>query len=292
MMIYYNTTSSRYPSRVLQNHTKNLIDLQSPSSSLPTYIYDILNIKSISTTNQLQTIPMESVASNSPSPDNHRPPLRFRPIQPIADRIARALRHHLRLLHRSDQSKFFVLGATGNVYIVTLSATPSCTCPDRTSPCKHILLVFIRVLGVSLDDACLRRKTLRPFQLNRLLGAPILSEALAGARVRERFHQIFFQSRQGSSQPIVEIEDGTTCPICLDEMGKCENVVTCGTCQNPIHEECLLRWKRSRGRRSATCVICRARWRDRADQAKYLNLAAYASQDDPPTAEGSGGCGG
>lgn len=51
MMIYYNTTPSRYPSRVLQNHTKNLIDLQSPSFSLPTYICDILNIKSFSTTN-------------------------------------------------------------------------------------------------------------------------------------------------------------------------------------------------------------------------------------------------
>ncbi|GMY17573.1 mitogen-activated protein kinase kinase kinase 1 [Fagus crenata] len=232
---------------------------------------------------------MESVGSNSSTTQPHRSQPRYKPTQPIADRIVRALRHQLRLLHRSDQSKFFVLGATGNVYTVTLSSTPSCTCPDRTTPCKHILFIFIRALGVSLDDACLRRRTLRPCQLNRLLGTPTLPDALAGASVRERFHQLFFQARQGANlQPIVEIEDGTTCPICLDEMVKEERVVSCGTCRNPIHEECLLRWKRSRGRRSASCVICRARWR--AEQEKYLNLAAYVTEDN--TADGGGGGGG
>lgn len=37
-------------------------------------------------------------------------------------------------------------------------------------------------------------------------------------------------------------------------------------------------WKRSSGRRSASCVICRARWKDInriVKQDKYLNLAAY-----------------
>lgn len=229
---------------------------------------------------------MASVASNSPSSsDHHRPRLRFRPTQPIADRIVRALRHKLRLLHRSE-SKFFVLGATGNVYTVTLSATPTCTCPDRTTPCKHILFILIRVLGVSLDDACLRRRILRPCRLNRLLGTPTLPEALAGARVRERFHQLFFQPSLGASQPAVEVEEGTTCPVCLDGMGKDEKVVSCGTCQNPIHEECLLRWKRSRGRRSANCVLCRARWR--TDLETYLNLAAYVSEDDTAD-QGDGG---
>ncbi|XP_059461703.1 uncharacterized protein LOC132190679 [Corylus avellana] len=230
---------------------------------------------------------MESVASNSPSLDNNR---RFRPIQPIVDRILRALRHDLRLLHRSE-SKFFVLGATSNVYTVTLSATPSCTCPDRTTPCKHILFVLIRVLGVSLNDTCLRRRNLRPCHLNRLLGTPTVRETLAGAGVRERFHQLFFQARPGASRPNIEIEDGTTCPICLDEMRKWERVVSCGTCRNPIHEECLQRWKRSTGRRATSCVICRARWRDRADQERYLNLAAYVSEDNNVGEEG-GLCGG
>ncbi|PHU09262.1 hypothetical protein BC332_21122 [Capsicum chinense] len=61
-------------------------------------------------------------------------------------------------------------------------------------------------------------------------------------------------------------------------MNKEERVVACGTCKNPIHEECLMAWKRSNRRRSIRCVICRPRWRDvRASeqQEKYLNLSAY-----------------
>ncbi|XP_059644770.1 uncharacterized protein LOC132286451 [Cornus florida] len=231
---------------------------------------------------------MESVASNSASTSNHRPHSRFKVTQPVADRILRALRHRLRLLHRSE-SNFFVLGATGNVYTVTLSATPSCTCPDRTTPCKHILFTFIRVLGVSLDDLCLRRRTLRPCQLSRLLSTPTSPEALAGASLRERFHQLFFQATRGHSRPSLHIEDGTKCPVCLEEMGSGEKVLACGTCRNLIHEECMLTWKRSRGRRSVSCVICRARWRDRADQERYLNLSAFVSEDE--MVEGEGLCG-
>ncbi|KAI7993882.1 hypothetical protein LOK49_LG11G01754 [Camellia lanceoleosa] len=63
---------------------------------------------------------MDSVASSSSPPD--RPPQsQFNITQPVADRILRALRHRLRLLHRSESD--FVLGATGNVYTVTLSTT-------------------------------------------------------------------------------------------------------------------------------------------------------------------------
>ncbi|KAF7817116.1 mitogen-activated protein kinase kinase kinase 1 [Senna tora] len=170
---------------------------------------------------------------------------RFKHSQPISDRILRALRHRLLLLHRSDSS-FFILGATGNVYTVTLSSFPSCSCPDRTSPCKHILFVFIRVLGVSLDDVSLRRRSLRPCHLRRLLTTPTSPDSVAGAALRERFHQLFFTQRQGSgsgsgtsSASSIEVEDGSTCPICLEEMGKEDMVVACATCRNPIHEDCL-----------------------------------------------------
>ncbi|KAK6912750.1 Zinc finger, RING-type [Dillenia turbinata] len=240
---------------------------------------------------------MDAGSSNASTSDPHHHQPRFhtrhRPIQPFADRIMRAVRHRLLLLHRSE-ANFFVLGATGNVYTVTLATTPTCSCPDRTTPCKHILFIFIRVLGVSLDDTCMRRRTLRPCQLHRLLSTPSSPEYLAGPTLRERFHQLFRATRGDISRPQIEIEEGTTCPVCLEEMGKSgEKIVACSTCRNPIHEECLLRWKRSTGRRSASCVICRARWRDVADQEKYLNLAAYVSEDDVDVAESSGThCGG
>ncbi|KAK6161890.1 hypothetical protein DH2020_001731 [Rehmannia glutinosa] len=243
---------------------------------------------------------MESIASSStPPPDHHRPPPQHHHLQPFSDRIIRAIRHRLRLLHRSD-SLFFILGATSNVYTVNISAAPSCTCPDRATPCKHILFVFIRVLGIPVDDSCLWRRTLRPCQLNRLLNLPTSRESLAGAAVRERFHQLFFRDRGGgggggSRQREVVAEGGAACPVCLEEMGGGEDkVVACGSCKNVIHEECFLAWKRSCRRRSATCVLCRARWRNGGggdDQEKYLNLSAYVSiEDDDMVVEGDGLC--
>lgn len=236
---------------------------------------------------------MESSLASTSSPP-HRHNHHLNPTQPLIERVLRALGHHLRLLHRSD-SNFFVLGATGNVYTVTLSLTPSCTCPDRTTPCKHMLFVYIRVLGLPLDDTCLWRKTLRPCQLIRLLSMPTSDETMAGVVTRERFHELFFRASQGgagsSQQQVVTLEDGAMCPVCLEEMGRVDKVVACATCKNPIHKECLLAWKRSSRRRSTSCVICRARWKDRVDQEMYLNLSAYVNEDEMAVDQGAGYCG-
>ncbi|KAL2544905.1 SWIM zinc finger family protein/mitogen-activated protein kinase kinase kinase (MAPKKK)-related [Forsythia ovata] len=232
---------------------------------------------------------MDSSTSATTPASSPQHPYRFTPTQPLTDRVIRALQHRLHLLHRAD-SMFFVLGATGNVYTVNLSTVLSCTCPDRTVPCKHILFVMIRVLRIPLDDSCLRRRSLRPCQLHRLLSLPTSAEAYAGDQVRERFRLLFFQATPSSSQPCVEVDGGATCPVCLEEMKKEDKVVACGACKNGIHEECLLAWKRSRRRRSATCVLCRARWRNIADQEKYLNLSAYINENDMPRGH-DGQCG-
>ncbi|KAL9227291.1 hypothetical protein vseg_002997 [Gypsophila vaccaria] len=245
---------------------------------------------------------MEPIPSSPILPPDHqddrRSNSRFQPTQAYADRVLRALRHRLLLLYRTDPN-FYVLGATGNVYVVNVSTTLTCTCPDRAIPCKHILFVLIKVLGVSLDDSCLRRRTLRPCQLSRLLGSPSSPDSLAGPMLRERFHQAFFLQRElwgagataghvagPSSRTTTAVEEqGATCPICLEEMGKeeGERVVACNTCRNALHEECLMIWKRSQRRRGVSCVICRSRWRNRNDNnqdQKYLNLGAFIDEND------------
>lgn len=75
-------------------------------------------------------------------------------------------------------------------------------------------------------------------------------------------------------------EEGASCPICLDEMGKEGKLVACGTCRNAVHEECFVRWRRSKVSGATRCVICRARWRNRAEQDEYLNLSEYLSDED------------
>lgn len=226
----------------------------------------------------------------------------------VANRIIRALQHQLRLLHRAG-ADFFVLGATGNVYTVTLSTTPACTCPDPAVPCKHILFVLLRVLGLSLDEACVWRQTLRPCQVARLVGTPTYPGVLAGARARERFHQLWSarpaskatdgRQEASSGRPL----DGAACPVCLEEMAPAtppqgggpavaQAILTCRTCRNAVHAECFARWKRSRSRRAATCVVCRSRWRQpnrEQEQEQYMNLAAYMNDDGDVTMQSADG---
>ncbi|WCJ38343.1 SWIM zinc finger family protein / mitogen-activated protein kinase kinase kinase (MAPKKK)-related [Euphorbia peplus] len=224
---------------------------------------------------------MESQSESESEVDSPRYRYRRRPRyrsrrQPVSDRIDRAVSHDLRLLHRSDPN-FFILGATGNVYTVTLSTTPSCTCPDPITPCKHILFVLIRVLGVSIEDRSLYQNNLRPCSLFRLLNTPSAVDSLADSSVRQRFHKLYFGEKKTCKEQ-VKIEEGTTCPICLDdiEVTAVAKAVACETCKNVVHEECLTKWRRTRGSRGVSCVICRARWSqgfDRDQEDAYLNLA-------------------
>lgn len=82
----------------------------------------------------------------------------------VANRINRALQHQLRLLHRAG-ADFFVLGAMGNAHTVKLATTPACTSPDPGAPCKHIVFVLLRDLGLSLDEAYVWRQSLCPCQV-------------------------------------------------------------------------------------------------------------------------------
>ncbi|CAH8319756.1 unnamed protein product [Eruca vesicaria subsp. sativa] len=237
--------------------------------------------------------------------------------QPVADRIIRALRHRILLLHRPNADTFHVLGATCNVYTVTLAATPTCTCPDRKKPCKHILFVLIRVLGIPLDDKCLQQRRLRPCLLFRLFSAQTRPECLASIHLQQRFLQLYstVNSHHGntsSSSSTRELEnemeeEAATCPICLDDINVNRNVtgeyvgreegeravVKCRVCKNKVHGECMLKWRTtSRGRRPASCVVCRSRWRvNRSSKSPnvvgdnknngdcYLNLAPYVDED-------------
>ena len=73
---------------------------------------------------------------------------------PIRVRITRALSQRLFLINQKEitplHRDFTVLGATGNVYVVSIKHKPSCICPDAAKGhlCKHILFVMHRVLKV------------------------------------------------------------------------------------------------------------------------------------------------
>ncbi|KAF5773320.1 putative transferase [Helianthus annuus] len=195
---------------------------------------------------------MDSDSYYSPSPE-----------EKFSRRLSRSLENPLHLLHRNN-SDFFILGATGNVYTVTLSTTPTCTCPDATTPCKHILFLYVRVLNLPTNDPCLRLQTLPESDLTRLLSTHVSDEAFAGEGLRERFLELYDERKKNEEH--VKVEEGCKCTVCLEEMGVDERkVVKCRACKNPIHEE---------------CVMSRAKWTEIGEEGKYINLKKYLSDDD------------
>ncbi|KAK8935528.1 hypothetical protein KSP39_PZI013110 [Platanthera zijinensis] len=232
---------------------------------------------------------MESVgSSSSPRPHDEYPSACDDPghVTIINPRVSRALHDgRLLLLHRSGAHTFHVLGATSNVYAVTISAAPSCSCPDPTTPCKHILFVLLRVLRLPLTHPALRRRFLHPRLLSRLLQTPASPASFAGCRARRRFRQLFLAAAADTGRG--------PCPVCLEEMAGEDGMLTCGACGNSLHRECWARWKGScRGRRApASCVMCRARWRERRETnrgERYVNLAAYVGGEEPEVEPGGG----
>ncbi|KAK7290234.1 hypothetical protein RIF29_04508 [Crotalaria pallida] len=177
--------------------------------------------------------------------------------------IIGGLRDPLHLLHRA-RSNFFILDdITGTVYTVHLCNKSSCNCDhSREKLCMHVKFVFMQVLGVPFDDVCYKRRKLSRSTIRRLIKMPTLHEALSSFTLCLKFHKILFENTKERVSVVIEMKDGATCPVCLDEFEEEDKVVACDVCKNHIHEECYRGWKRKCLGRGidVTCVLCRAAW--------------------------------
>ncbi|ERN09872.1 hypothetical protein AMTRI_Chr06g171640 [Amborella trichopoda] len=201
-----------------------------------------------------------------------------RPSQAVAERMARALRHRLLLLDRPSPNTFLVLGATSNVYTVTLSTSPSCSCPDPRAPCKHILFVLVRALDLALTDPRLWQRALLTTEVADLLARATSSAApLAGPKTRTRFEAT--RVAQGHGDGVVRGRGGL-CPVCFEGMDDEGEVVVCGRCRNGLHRECWGEWKRRGGRRRLRCVVCRGVWREERESGGYVNLGEEVEEEE------------
>lgn len=166
-------------------------------------------------------------------------------------------------------------GTTGNIYQITISRVPSCTCPHarKGNQCKHIVYVLARVLRARED---------LEYQL-----------AFVSSELREIFEhapplpsEVAEQDRadgsemDGNRKPLA----GEDCPICMtefetDNAGKPkqgELVVYCkAACGNNIHKECFGQWAATkRGQGYVTCPFCRSPWQE--DDASAADLKGVA----------------
>ncbi|GAB4820534.1 hypothetical protein N2152v2_007580 [Parachlorella kessleri] len=194
--------------------------------------------------------------------------------------------------------EFAVLGATGNVYTVTICRQPQCTCPDylKGNLCKHILFVMLRVLRLPTDEPLVWQRALLTDEVNAVLSgeksegpAEVQRGVLAADAVRAQYRRLSSQGGSGSGEEHASGNQRPVegdCPICFESLsaqGMGDNKVTfcAGSCGNNVHVGCMRMWL---GSHHTTCPLCRAPWVDglnpgagaAGEPKEYPNLAQYS----------------
>ncbi|KAL8812079.1 MAG: hypothetical protein Q9223_007384, partial [Gallowayella weberi] len=129
-------------------------------------------------------------------------------------------------------------GTTGNIYSITISHLPSCTCPDnrKGNQCKHIIYVLHNVLKA--PDHLQYQLAFLTSELHLIFSqAPPLPVADADP-----------SSNNNTNTPSNRKEITGDCPICFMEFEphKKEEIVWCkAACGNNIHKDCFDQWARA-----------------------------------------------
>lgn len=167
-----------------------------------------------------------------------------------------------------------IAGSTGNVYTVTISHLPSCSCPvgifwkkGQEQCCKHVLYVLHHVLKA--PDELKYQNAFLTSELRELFAnAPALPSVIADD-----------EPKDGNRKPV---EDD--CPICCMEFEADEEIVWCkAACGNNVHKGCFDQWAKTKAG-NVTCPFCRTAWQS-ADKAKKQQLVNI---DVPNAGDGNG----
>ena len=161
---------------------------------------------------------------------------------------------------KDDLSReYVIMGSTGNVYNITITNNPTCTCPDyltRSSRCKHIFFVLVRIMKVIDPD----KKIYTDNDLNVMFNnIPDITNLLCVDNITKDIY-----SR--SKNTCVTIHEDDICPICLDDIQNGEDYEFCtARCGKCVHKLCFTMWCKIN---PPNCLICKSQW----GAQKYINL--------------------
>ena len=153
-------------------------------------------------------------------------------------------------VQNDEKRVFYILGASGNEYTVTISNIFTCTCPDyqrRHTMCKHLFFVFLRVCKCPTVPTA---STL-PNNILQTIFANIpefLDESLLYSEERK--------ASKGNTEEVVQKIDDF-CPICLEDL-TIENPLLLTFCKyscgKSIHINCFQQCMR---KKITNCMFCR-----------------------------------
>ena len=146
------------------------------------------------------------------------------------------------------ERSYVIMGNSGKTYIVTIAHKPRCTCPDfksRSSRCKHIFFVLIRIMNIEnfKDRTYSEEELLQMFK-----------------NIPEVAKNLIYQGELPAQQEEVnqKFDKDDVCPICLDPLENGKELDYCKySCGKTIHKKCFTMWEKSKG---GICVFCRGQW--------------------------------
>ena len=150
--------------------------------------------------------------------------------------------------HLPFERNYLIMGNSGNMYQVTISNEPKCTCPDyvnRSNRCKHIYFVLMRIMNISNYN-------------NYQYTDEELTEMFSN--IPPVAKNLLYQGEKSEESKTVnqKFEKDDVCPICLDPLENGKELDYCKySCGQTIHKKCFSMWEKSKG---AICVFCRAKW--------------------------------
>jgi len=219
------------------------------------------------------------------------------PSMKVSERVDRAQSQRMFLISRDDISNtlktFNVLGSVGNVYTVTITHQPDCTCPDfqKGNLCKHILFVYLKVLQVDSKSPLIYQSALLTSELKDIFADAPLSPGsiMASTQVQKKFREMNGMETKEEERKEEKKEEVTTgvkrrpvdgdCPICYEAMSETENLVWCqSACGNNMHTECFKQWQTAKkSKDEVTCVYCRTPWKLPETKSTKTNESSTAS---------------
>ncbi|KAL8808083.1 MAG: hypothetical protein Q9182_000361 [Xanthomendoza sp. 2 TL-2023] len=158
-------------------------------------------------------------------------------------------------------------GTTGNIYTITISHLPHCTCPDslkgnNNNQCKHIIYILHHVL-----------KAPPHLQYQLAFLTPELDLIFSHAPLLDPPCNTTTTTPASNRKPITG-----DCPICFLEFDPAtEEIVYCkAACGNNIHKHCFDTWARCAQQQQADvkCVYCRTPWQRDASNLEAVVAAA------------------
>jgi len=170
------------------------------------------------------------------------------------------------------ERSYEVMGTTGNVYNVCIKTSPTCTCPDyetRQKRCKHIYFVLSRIMKVQPEQEDIEEYTNDDLEY-MFDHVPHITENLR-VNADKIAHFKALKKNGNGEVTMKQIGEDDVCPICLDDMYECNDVITyCKySCGHAIHEDCFTRYSDHRNE-IVKCLYCQKPWTK--DQSQYVNL--------------------